>query len=389
MQVDGRIGTPSKELLSDARNRSLVEVKQILPPTEHVPDPRDFYASDSPVLDGNFDSDQGLYESAEEFSEGINPEVQLDDEHPRVCFSYATYTHPTHTNYCNTSQQPQILLYQLSPAQHLTPPSQTAHPSLSQQMLPSRPPMNYSAKSSRRDGVSQLQGLTSGGHPVSPIACPHGCPSTESQSADRGQRESHTIDTSLPGQFARDSNCMQGSRGSSGLRIRRRCRWSPQRRGDNEIALAVSSPLAMYFCADCISKKLVQIKLEFLLHEDPPYGRTPEPSQVSAFAAEWKRTGHDAKACDATTTDFMIDIAGLPRSPWNISAGRVFTDYFIRKMKYNDTVDIRLEIEKAFTNRIRSLKSRRKREQLPQAERASERSKHSRQQRKYQVGPPV
>ena len=118
----------------------------------------------------------------------------------------------------------------------------------------------------------------------------------------------------------------------------------------------------------------MQIELDFLLHEDPPYGRMPEPSRVSAFAAEWKRTGHGAKACDATTTDFMIDITGLPRSPWNISAGRVFTDYFIRKtrMKYNDTAEIRREIEKAFTNRTRSLRSHRKREGLPQAERASD-----------------
>ena len=101
-QVNIHTGTPSKELLSDARNRSSVEVEQILPLTEHIPDPRDFYASDSPALDGNFDSDQGLYESAEEFPEEINPEVQLDDEHPRVCLSYSTYTHPSHTNYCNT-----------------------------------------------------------------------------------------------------------------------------------------------------------------------------------------------------------------------------------------------------------------------------------------------
>ena len=95
-----------------------------------------------------------------------------------------------------------------------------------------------------------------------------------------------------------------------------------------------------YFCADCISKKLVQIELEFLLCDDPPYGHTHEPSQDCALVDEWKRSGHGAKACDATTTDFMIDIAGLPRSPWNISAGRVFTDYFIQKMKYNDTVEI-------------------------------------------------
>jgi hypothetical protein len=56
-----------------------------------------------------------------------------------------------------------------------------------------------------------------------------------------------------------------------------------------------------------------------LLQEDPPCGHTPsEPSRVSTFATEWKRTGQGARACDAALADFMIDIARLPRSPWNI-----------------------------------------------------------------------
>ncbi|KAH9057790.1 hypothetical protein EDB87DRAFT_1564728, partial [Lactarius vividus] len=82
---------------------------------------------------------------------------------------------------------------------------------------------------------------------------------------------------------------------------------------------------------------------------------------------------------------FMVDIAGLPRSPWNIAAGRVFADHFIQKMGYNDMPEKRQEIERAFTSHIRSLRSRRKREGLPQIERASEKSKHSRQQCKYQL----
>jgi hypothetical protein len=127
------------------------------------------------------------------------------------------------------------------------------------------------------------------------------------------------------------------------------------------------------------------MEIDSLLREDPPYGRAPESSQVSTFTIEWKRTGQGAKACNATPADFMIDVAGLPRSPWNISAARVFTDHFIQKMEYNDTPEMRKAIEKAFTNRIRSLKSRRKKEGLPQAERAAERSKHARRQRKYQV----
>jgi hypothetical protein len=129
----------------------------------------------------------------------------------------------------------------------------------------------------------------------------------------------------------------------------------------------------------------VRIELDHLLQKDPPYGRTPEPSQISAFEIEWERSDHSAKACDATMVDFMIDVVGLPRSPWNIAAGRVFTDHFIQKMGYNDTQEIRQGIEKAFTNRIKSLRARRKKEGLSQAERACERSKHSRQQRKYQV----
>jgi hypothetical protein len=60
------------------------------------------------------------------------------------------------------------------------------------------------------------------------------------------------------------------------------------------------------------------MEIDSLLQEEPPYGRTPEPSRVSTFATEWKRTGQGARACDATPADFMIDVARLPRSPWNI-----------------------------------------------------------------------
>src|SRR5258708_30308376 len=100
---------------------------------------------------------------------------------------------------------------------------------------------------------------------------------------------------------------------------------------------------------------------------------------------EWKHTGQGAKACNATPADFMIDVAGLPRSLWNISTARVFMDHFIQKMKYNDMPEMCKTIEKAFTNRIRSLKSRHQKEGLPQAQRDAERSKHARRQRKYQV----
>ncbi len=92
------------------------------------------------------------------------------------------------------------------------------------------------------------------------------------------------------------------------------------------------------------------MEINSLLQEDPPYGHAPESSQVSTFTIEWKCTGQGAKACNTTLANFMIDIAGLPRSPWNISTAWVFMDHFIQKMEYNDTPEMCKAIEKAFTN---------------------------------------
>ena len=81
----------------------------------------------------------------------------------------------------------------------------------------------------------------------------------------------------------------------------------------------------------------------------------------------------------------MVDLMGGPKSPWNVSAGRVFTDYFIEKTGRDDTPEMRKAVEKAFTNRVKSLKSHWKRDALSQTAKAAERSKHSQKQRKYQV----
>lgn len=67
--------TQHPEPLSDTCSRSSVEVEEILPSDEHVQDPRDFYASDSPVL-AELDSDQEMYRSAEEFDVSNDTEVQ-------------------------------------------------------------------------------------------------------------------------------------------------------------------------------------------------------------------------------------------------------------------------------------------------------------------------
>ena len=60
-----------------------------MPSDEHVQDPRDFYASDSPVLSAspvltNFDSEQELYKSAEDI------EPSNDNEHQGSSIASAT-----------------------------------------------------------------------------------------------------------------------------------------------------------------------------------------------------------------------------------------------------------------------------------------------------------
>jgi len=113
----------SKDPLDDTHNRSSVEVEQILPRTEHGVDPRDFYASDSPVLDEYFDLGQG--------SRFVNPEVEDDDQVEsiiacHVWFSYLTYT--SQANWCEKHSQHlrsyrgSVCLLSRSPSLHLHKP---------------------------------------------------------------------------------------------------------------------------------------------------------------------------------------------------------------------------------------------------------------------------
>jgi hypothetical protein len=150
--------------------------------TEDGPDPRDFYASDSPVLDEYLDLGQG--------SRCVDPEVEDDDQVEsiiscHVWFSYLTYT--SQANWCEKhSQKPQVLPRQclLAQPQSFTPSSQAAGPSSSQtagpspsrQMLPLRPPRIPAALLSRRDrpSVSQHQDVASSGHSTRPMSIlPH------------------------------------------------------------------------------------------------------------------------------------------------------------------------------------------------------------------------
>ncbi|KAH9009727.1 hypothetical protein EDB84DRAFT_1446147 [Lactarius hengduanensis] len=65
--------TANKGKQKGVYDRSSAEVEQLLP----VHDPRNLYASDSPVIE-DLDSDEELYKSAEEVAENIDPDGQSD-----------------------------------------------------------------------------------------------------------------------------------------------------------------------------------------------------------------------------------------------------------------------------------------------------------------------
>ena len=208
-------------------------MEQILPSAERITDPRDFYASDSPVLDGDSHSDQDLYKSAEEFPEIFDLDVRDDHQvassfvrHP-VFFSYLTYV--TQTGWCKYSQQPQILLNQ---------PSHTTQSSSSRQVLPSHPPPISAALLPCCPTVNQHWDTTSGGNYIPSIACPDVRDFAGSQNNNYRQ-ETHATFSSLSGQDVNNSN--HSNMGISSQKIRISRRRSPKRRGARENSLAVSS----------------------------------------------------------------------------------------------------------------------------------------------------
>ena len=69
------VQTSFKGKQKEAHDQSSVKVEQLLPPVKPVHDPRNFYASDSPVIKDP-DSDEELYRSAEEDAENIELDGQ-------------------------------------------------------------------------------------------------------------------------------------------------------------------------------------------------------------------------------------------------------------------------------------------------------------------------
>ncbi|KAH9014068.1 hypothetical protein EDB84DRAFT_1443993 [Lactarius hengduanensis] len=256
----------------DTFDRSSVEVEQILPPDEHVWDPRDFYASDSPVP-FDFDSDQELYRSAEEFDISNDTVVQNGYQSSSLAYGFSAVC--------------------LSPSHRLGNPCSLCH-------LDHRGHQRFS--------------------PALPIPSGHG-----------GLSQHRAVPSSdhygvVPVVVGRDKADVDKVQGAEGLEKMCWPNWS-------------------------------EVNSTASLRRTHPSGRTPEPSRVSRVT--------------------KVTLEYLPLG--------VFSLIICPKMEYDDTQEMRKAIERAFTNRSGVLRSRHKREALSRADRASERSKHSRQQRKYQL----
>jgi hypothetical protein len=214
-------------------------VEQILPCTERGPDPRDFYASDSPVLDDYFDSGQDSYKSAEEFFECVDPEVQVESSIACDVWFFLFDPHPRLIG-VKHSQQPQVLPREplLTQPQSFAPSSQTTLPSSSRQTLPLQSPTIPAALPSYGDNgpsVSPHRDIASGGHSTRTMS--------SSDPRRNGQLESRTNVADNPGQIVNSLDRTQGQRsgGNDGQRIRKRRGRSPRHRGADKCRLDVSS----------------------------------------------------------------------------------------------------------------------------------------------------
>lgn len=107
------------------------------------------------------------------------------------------------------------------------------------------------------------------------------------------------------------------------------------------------------------------------------------PEQAAAFSAGWKTSS--GTTCDpcCTESNFRFDILGKPKSPWNKSAGRVFTTSFAKH--YQISKPYFPGIIEAFHTRVKSLKADYKRHIQSVRQRSATSGASRRYQRKRKV----
>ncbi|KAI0312352.1 hypothetical protein OF83DRAFT_1176721 [Amylostereum chailletii] len=96
-----------------------------------------------------------------------------------------------------------------------------------------------------------------------------------------------------------------------------------------------------------------EIREAFKTTGTEPFGPMVTDEELAEFTQLWELS-QSVYAC--MMERFQIDIQGTPKSPWNVSAGRIFTKHVIAKFHFLDDSEVRQKIQEVFSTRVKSLR---------------------------------
>ncbi|TFK63314.1 hypothetical protein BDN72DRAFT_902507 [Pluteus cervinus] len=152
-----------------------------------------------------------------------------------------------------------------------------------------------------------------------------------------------------------------------------RCWRLPQVSGQMGIRLPYPTKIT-HLSVDHIPRELFLVRMYIhRLLEPIPQRRGPSEGDLQAYTARWNLDNGATTPPCCTVATFAIDWAGTPRSPWNRSAARVFTNSIVVVANLEDTYKERQALMKAFFARVKSLKEQTPR-RLPAKAKAARRA---------------
>ncbi|KAJ3513960.1 hypothetical protein NLJ89_g2650 [Agrocybe chaxingu] len=127
-------------------------------------------------------------------------------------------------------------------------------------------------------------------------------------------------------------------------------------------------------------EKDIRSHLKFLESQNVSIVRRVTRHEAAAFAAAWAVDEGESIAPAVSETTFRYDVQGAPRSPWNLSAGRIFTESFIRmyNMQFLGVEDV----WQAFFTRLKSIQAAYRKSLLPKIQKLASLKTQRQSQRK-------
>lgn len=148
---------------------------------------------------------------------------------------------------------------------------------------------------------------------------------------------------------------------------KKRVRGDPNRRGPLRNDFAVSNRLPLLSVILCLPLAHSTLIIVLQRHIRDNFVKIMAPRKllddlhldrdlVRDFEKRWEDAhGGIEDHCTAATFTFNID--GTPHSPWNLSSGRVFAEFFFQEEKVPRTDETVLAVREGFANRVKSLRA--------------------------------